>query len=1519
MTPIERSALEFLSELERRESRLLSWGIVDTGFTEDELRQMATAHVTSGGAVGLTTNTLLDLLRERRLAFWFDTPEGTTVRTRMAETVRLAARLRQLFPKHMRGNGWRLAPTLVADYRLLLRPRTYPKREFTVQQVFERLGDLTRSGGMRRTALAALLGDGSRSLELARFQVDSIATVLGALDKARSSGIIICAGTGSGKTLAFYLPALSHIAALIDASHYTKALAIYPRNELLKDQFTETYREARRVEDVLTRARRRKLIIGAYFGPTPRNARQLETKNWRRVGGGWVCPYLRCPRCDADMIWHQSDIDTNRERLQCMRTGCSSITSDDEVMLTRERMERTPPDVLFTTTEMLNRNLGNSETGHVFGLGLRSVRTPDLVLLDEVHTYSGTAGAQAALLLRRWRHAVGRPVRFIGLSATLRDATRFFSRLVGVPEGDVTLLEPSVTDMTREGMEYMLALRGDPASGASMLATTIQVSMLMRRMLDDDQQLVSRGVYGTKLFAFTDNLDTVNRLYFDLLDAEGLDSFGHPLANRAHGSLATLRARDATDLAGRAEAGQLWEACEEIGHTLTPDTRLVIERTSSQDVGVDPRADVVVATSTLEVGFNDSRVGAVLQHKAPLDAAQFLQRKGRAGRKREMRPWTVVVLSDYGRDRIVYQGYEALFDPSLEPRHLPIGNRHVLRIQAVQALADWVAVRAAQVAPGSTWDDLSGPVDRIQGFRGQRARTRQNAIADLLEAVLANEEQRQQLGTWLRQSLQLSQDDAQALLWEPPRALLTSVIPTALRRLRSGWMRDDADGECVLDSYRRHPLPEFMPSNLFSDLDLPDVVVVTPPQKKGEEPERHPMAIAQALSEFAPGRVSRRFAVVHRYVRHWVAIDTQDPAQRVDVLGFCTEFERMGMVQVMDGDATRSIPLLRPTRIDVGLPPANVADSANGRLDWRSQLWPIDEGAPLPLPTGTPWAGFLAELRFFTHNSRSGVEVRRFAATSTATITFQSGTPNDATVEFMEGVGEHATPVAFGFGFRADGLVLRFRWPRDLDVNPACNNQDKIRGARAEYFRHLVLTSPALDGVANRFQRTWLAQVYLSALVMVAIQERVSLEQASARLQATLPAAMASVLDAIFQTLPSSDQDSNGQLSTVVQRVHRLLLDMIADPAVVRTLRTAGETLWRAPDEGWHRYARERFRTTLAATLLHACESLCPEFGTRDLVVDVHPGPRPPGIPVPDELEEVWLTEDGPGGGGIVEEIARRAVEDPRRFLRLMEAALMPTDSVTVDLELRRILEWAESEQNVRAALEAFRSAQGNDAAWQSFEALRDELNRKGAIASHAVMAATSARILRPGSSTETDSVLRGLVERWSKEEARLGVEVDARVFAYACAKDDSLDVALEEIAARAPGDLRQWRFGTVFSLLWPRGTAVRAQGLSFRSPYGDTPLPDPDLVGDQLRALIPRVSLDSASRAEEISDHFRVSGHVELVGTTNQRPQLRSEALSLVATPVDVGGLLLYPRIVGVKTRPTETAVALELREVLE
>ena len=114
------------------------------------------------------------------------------------------------------------------------------------------------------------------------------------------------------------------------------------------------------------------------------------------------------------------------------------------------------------------------------------------------------------------------------------EAASFFSQLTGVPENRVEQVSPETGEMIEEGREYLVALRGDPASGASLLSTTIQIAMLWRRVLDLASQAIvgndnqNPGIFGRKAFIFTDDLDVTNRLFFNLLDAEGLDYLGRP-------------------------------------------------------------------------------------------------------------------------------------------------------------------------------------------------------------------------------------------------------------------------------------------------------------------------------------------------------------------------------------------------------------------------------------------------------------------------------------------------------------------------------------------------------------------------------------------------------------------------------------------------------------------------------------------------------------------------------------------------------------------------------------------------------------------------------------------------------------------------------------------------------------------------------------------------------------------------------------------------------------------------------
>ncbi len=231
------------------------------------------------------------------------------------------------------------------------------------------------------------------------------------------------------------------MATQVSGEYWTKCLALYPRNELLKDQLREALANARRIAPALAMNGKRKLVVAALYGDVPYSADSLRSDagSWTRltIDGrqAYECPFVRCPRCLERMAWLESDIERNVERLVCTDPRCREHVAPDEIRLTRQRMLAEPPDLLFTSTEMLNQRLSSARFAHLFGIGLRPNRRPGFVLIDEVHSYEGIHGAHVALLLRRWRRAAEAHPHFVGLSATLADAPRFFAELVGIGPG----------------------------------------------------------------------------------------------------------------------------------------------------------------------------------------------------------------------------------------------------------------------------------------------------------------------------------------------------------------------------------------------------------------------------------------------------------------------------------------------------------------------------------------------------------------------------------------------------------------------------------------------------------------------------------------------------------------------------------------------------------------------------------------------------------------------------------------------------------------------------------------------------------------------------------------------------------------------------------------------------------------------------------------------------------------------------------------------------------------------------
>ena len=1139
------------------------------------------------------------------------------------------------------------------------------------------------------------------------------------------------------------------------------------------------------------------------------------------------------------------------DRLRCVSCG---LTLDGDVALTRESLQARPPDLLFTTTEMLNRSASAPGLGSL--LGWRSAAPPVLVLLDEVHTYSGVHGAQVALLLRRWRDSVRNPATFVGLSATLRDAASFFAQLTGLSQTAIDYIEPRPEDLDAEGREYAIALRGDPVSGASLLSTSIQAAMLGGRILDPPGHEYLHGSTG---FIFTDDLDVTNRFFDDLRNAEGGQSRSRR-RGRSGRVLAGLRSPDAPFSAERYIDGQSWDLVQRIGWPLDAQAsagELRIGRTSSQDTGVDRDADLVVATASLEVGYNDPRVGLVLQHKAPHDAAAFIQRRGRACRIRGTRPWTVVALSDYGRDRLAYQAYENLFAPEIPPRNLPVGNRFVLKIQGTQALLDWLGSKLASSGQASDPRELL----RAPGGNGRPDRARSQAIIGRLEAVLSSRSMQDDLAEHLRRALEISDDEAQALLWEQPRALLLGVVPTALRRLRSDWRP-------VTEDPGANPgdlLPEFLTAALFDPLNVPEVWLELP---FTSEPEALP--IERALREAVPGRVSRRYGHRRDDHRTWLPLPPAGFNGLVDVTTIAT-YTREGTWQP-PGQAP--VEVVRPRTVRLEDPPTDITDQAQGIPVWASQIIvPAADLYEADIPDPSAWTGRITSVAFATHAAGNPTEVRRLTTGANCETTYTNGRSVTSNVRYaLDG-----NPAALGFRLPADGMRFEIA-PLDLSKSTVAAHLASPAW-RTFAFTAAFAGDPSLDGVANTFQRGWLTLVYLTAFALTGLDGTQPARQIHAALA---DGAWRTELPAILHVLYRESAPGG---PAAPERLITGLTGLSNNQVVAACLDRHGSLLWAADTPARTAdLAQRTYRDTIAAALLAAALRACPDAQDRDLIVDVVPPPAA------SEQATIWLTETSGGGLGLIEQLVRFYTQDPRRFWGLVDSALGPSDYEYVDAALTRLLDHVVA-ASAGPAAQAMSRLRGSASAREADLALQDLRAAWAELYGHprrAAVAALSARLLRPGTTRSTDVTVLGVLRAWDGLQDRLGFEIDARVIAFGVGFGR---LAVPGMTAPATGD-------QIFSMLWPRGSQARAQHLQHFQPYAGPASLDRLLAvaahDERLRA-IDVTQRDWLSRyGDEIAQH----GAVILTAPAGRAAALSDALRTVPAFGVDRDVLRVYGEV---------------------
>ncbi len=818
---------EILNDLESLEERRINFGIFEAwtsavGLADDTGRRRAdvTAAVGRLAATG-----------------WLMLADDGRIRSRMAELAREVRYVKQRFKREDADER----PYLVRSLKLELRDRDKPNRKAVgLGEVLEDLaiecGDDTHAAALRGLggALAELW---SSNPTIAAFQARGLKEITRAWSGKGADAIVIAADTGAGKTEAAALPLIAAAAAdTLKGIRGVRAVLTYPRVRLAANQ---AQRLAGYLAALAAQPGMPTVTLGLQVGQVPTSFGHLfdsdREAGWSSLGEcKFTFPLFACPEanCGGDLLLVAGVGTNGADKLAC--TQCQ--WSYAGWVGSKEALRSNPPAFFLPTTNSLHQWLHDKRYGALFGDDARFA-APRAILADEIHLYSHIHGAQVGYALRRLAaraeaNSVDRQsVIAIGMSATLGDPAEAWQRLIGREKVLIVRPEAGEKERSARGREYFYFIqpevesRGQDIAGAS---TTIQSLMCLAHGMR--RRTGSEG--GFRSLVFLDSIDKVRRLHAAYGDAEevkhlhryrttsfiddttGADRTG--CCRQPHGCDAFRNGEcwyfAATDVRQRRAGGR----CKP-GQVLKVADRPIFSGTSGKVEAQIKESDIVFATSSLEVGYDDPDITLVYQHYAPQNLASFIQRKGRGGRGADDRPITAVTLSIYSpRDSWWFRKPHEMIEPAGFDTPMNPNNHFVRRGQILSTVLDAFAQREYRTG---TPTNLERP--NTADFA---------AASDLVEAIFGPE-------AWVEFG------DCQSLedLWSQ-----------ALSR---------AGGKQLSDLKSVREAVVWIPSPLFQTINLPQLDV----KLNSGEPRREDIALA--LSTTAPGNASRRFDQVEVYWR----------------------------------------------------------------------------------------------------------------------------------------------------------------------------------------------------------------------------------------------------------------------------------------------------------------------------------------------------------------------------------------------------------------------------------------------------------------------------------------------------------------------------------------------------------------------------------------------------------------------------------------------------------------------------
>ncbi|MCP4542426.1 MAG: DEAD/DEAH box helicase [Chloroflexi bacterium] len=1323
-----------LTHIERREAEQIQYGLYDVLLTGDEVLTTFSSVPESDIRAALTQ------LWQRGLIIRFEDNADHRewlFRSRSSETVRLVSKLRQRkvdYVGEMRTHRNENSPRLVYDLKLEVRQRHVPNRNLPMVDIITPLQSrFTKPAHILESLFPA------SEFKFSGFQQRAFQAIAKHIllkpRRGNVRGLVVTASTGSGKTYAFFLPVLAYCIQEkgLRGQSGVKAICLYPRVALSENQLEDFVRLLYQANQHLPAERA--ITVGIDSGASPYTCYDftqadyfpLKKRGWRwdADASRYICPFARCPICDGELAVQQTQPDV----IFC--TTCAA--RHPFILYAKEQFRSTPPDVLVATTESLNARLMDSKYQMLFGNA--DFPPPAVVMLDEIHLQSSTKGMQIGFLLRRLAarirqggkgHTHSPNLMLVGLSATIAQPRAFFSDLTGLSPFAIAQVSPDEeSEMVTAGTERYLFVRAGREEDTAVISTLLQTAMvIVHTMPPPSPEEQADGVTKYKTFGFAQSLDIVGRWYYQLSDAEKINWENR---ERREGSTPEHWPIEHTplywyrmpgynrqlfpDFFGRG-LGSTPCPCPQHGYPdpgcvyfqegecwwtslggLEDPMRIKRKTASDRQTRITMDDDLIITTTALEVGYDDASLMGVIQYQAPSNVASFVQRKGRGGRKVGTRPIVTTVLSPYKTsDVFLYQNHHLLVEPRFKKLPLNPSNPFLQRIHGFYTLFDWLAYLAERQGLHLTLGDHM----EAQDYATLKRLTGRAEVLDAFREYLTD-------AFHLSDPARLQEllVDPTAHSWND-NGILTRGLTVLMDKLHEAFQ----DGRARQVKARSEVLRDYLPQNLFSDINLPELDVWYEQHRQTED-------VSLGLSETIPGNVTFRggrgscwvapslkvdqvFVLENAYTlsderRHEVLIEARELPMRI-----AHHIERLPQTQ---GHLPRAFRMLRPTVVrmqrfgtrdrslwwmDRSQSPGHLIYKGKGakppkgpnirQVRHASSAYPvgfIKVDAPQPgrsfsfVPRNdVSLFNDLGRALFrridFASDADNGrlMKVQRVIIGSQYSLKLvNENDPQEGVVTFARRDAPSEI-TAIGYEMVTEGITFELSdLPADLGTERLPVSETTAARLRRNFVKHAVITKLSTYPDANYFSAERFSEVMLTAADLLVHQQGWP-------------------LDTFTSACCAGDAEVRGAFSGSVNQVHHLsrkntkVVMQLFNRADVRTLFAdryveihTGGTLYR-------RYLEDTFVHTLKHALKQTAQNLAGveamQYVTAYTKLNMDFG----------ELSKrlIWLYELGMGGVGVMRTVQDVLRDAPARFWQILEASLATCETETEDRFLFDVL-----------------------------------------------------------------------------------------------------------------------------------------------------------------------------------------------------------------------------------------------------